>query len=145
MQAERPSTLGQAYSAKPTDQGGGADREIGGLVIVFSDFDGWDDATEKSLRRIAQHNELILFSVSDPTSQQLPPDLNMIVSDGELQAQINVGDETVRRRLAEYSSGRLKSLFDFSGKYGVPVVPLTTAEETLPQLVRLLGGGRARR
>ncbi|WP_223421496.1 DUF58 domain-containing protein [Tateyamaria pelophila] len=117
----------------------------GGLVIVFSDFDGWDDATEKSLRRIAQHNELILFSVSDPTSQQLPPDLNMIVSDGELQAQVNVGDETVRRRLAEYSSGRLKSLFDFSGKYGVPVVPLTTAEETLPQLVRLLGGGGARR
>lgn len=116
----------------------------GGLVIVFSDFDGWDEETEKNLRRIAQHNELILFSVSDPTSEQLPPNLNIVVSDGELQAQINVGNDTVRRRLAEFSTGRLASLLEFSGKYGVPVVPLTTAEETLPQLLRLLGGGRAR-
>lgn len=114
----------------------------GGLVLVFSDFDGWDDASEESLRRIAMHNELILFSIYDPTSQHLPENLKMIVSDGELQAQIDVGDETVRRRLAEYSSGRLASLFDFSRKYAVPVVPLTSAEETVPQLLHLLGGVR---
>lgn len=116
----------------------------GGLVIVFSDFDGFDAETEKNLRSIAQHNELILFSVSDPTSEQLPPDLNIVVSDGELQAQINVGDKTVRHRLAEYSSGRLASLLEFSSRYGVPVVPLSSAEDTLPQLLRLLGGGGPR-
>ena len=114
----------------------------GALVIVFSDFDGWDATTEKALCRIAQHNELILFSVLDPTSEQLPPDLDIIVSDGSLQAQINVGDDTVRKRLADFSSGRLASLFEFSSRYAVPVVPLTTAEPTLPQLLRLLGGVR---
>ena len=69
----------------------------GALVLMFSDFDGWNEETEKTLRTIAQHNELILFSVLDPTSEQLPPDLDVVVSDGELQAQINVGEEKVRR------------------------------------------------
>lgn len=112
----------------------------GALVIVFSDFDGWDAETEKNLRAIAQHNELILFSVMDPTSEQLPPDMDIVVSDGTVQAQINVGDELVRQKLADFSTGRLASLFRFSSKYAVPLVPLTTAQETLPQLVRLLGG-----
>jgi uncharacterized protein (DUF58 family) len=112
----------------------------GALVIVFSDFDGWDDATEKHLRSITRHNELILFSVLDPMSQQLPLDLDIVVSDGVLQAQINGGFEAVKRRLADFSSGRLASLFSFSQRYGVPVVPLTSAKDTLPQLLHLLGG-----
>ncbi|WP_295316664.1 DUF58 domain-containing protein [Roseobacter sp.] len=116
----------------------------GALVMVFSDFDGWDEDTEKNLRRIAQHNELILFSVLDPTSDQLPPELDIVVSDGTLQARVNVGDETVRRKLTDFSTGRLAALFDFSARYAVPVIPLTTAEDTLPQLIRLLGGGRGR-
>jgi uncharacterized protein (DUF58 family) len=116
----------------------------GALVIVFSDFDGWDAETEKNLRTIAQHNELILFSVTDPTSQQMPTDLDIMMSDGELQAQVNVGHETVRRKLADFASGRLASLFAFSAKYAVPIVPLTTAEATLPQLLRLLGAGQGR-
>jgi len=115
----------------------------GALVMVFSDFDGWDDDVEKNLRNIARHNELILFSVLDPTSQQLPPDLDIVVSDGMLQAQVNVGNETVRRKLADFTTGRLASLFDFSQRYGAPVVPLTSSEETLPQMLRLLGGSRA--
>ncbi|MEE4188194.1 MAG: DUF58 domain-containing protein [Roseobacter sp.] len=117
----------------------------GALVMVLSDFDGWDDETEKNLRNISRRNELILFSVTDPTSQQLPPDLDIVVSDGELQAQVNVRDATVRRKLADFSTGRLASLFAFSAKYSVPVVPLTAAEDTIPQLLRLLGGGRAGR
>lgn len=116
----------------------------GSLVIVFSDFDGLDDATEKSLRAIAQHNELILFTVADPTSHELPPDLNIIASDGELQVELDAGDETVRRRVEEFSTGRLARLFAFSRKFAVPIIPLTTAEQTLPQLIRLMGGMRVR-
>ena len=116
----------------------------GALVIVFSDFDGWDAETEKGLRAIAQHNDLVLFSVSDPTSEQLPPGLDIVVSDGELQVQINVGHETVRRRLVDFSKGRLAALLEFSTRFGVPVVPLTTAEDTLPQVLRLLGAGGQR-
>jgi uncharacterized protein (DUF58 family) len=116
----------------------------GALVIIFSDFDGWDETTEKHLRAIAAHNELILFPVLDPTSQQLPPGLDIVVSDGILQAQVDLGHETVQRKLADFTSGRLEKLFAFSQRYAVPVVPLTSAEETLPQVLQLLGGTRYR-
>ena len=112
----------------------------GGLVMVFSDFDGLDSKTEKHLRRISRHNDLILFSILDPTSEQLPRDLDIVVSDGLLQAQINVGDHTVRRKLEDFSSGRLEALFSFSQRYSVPIVPLTSAERTLSQMIRLLAG-----
>lgn len=114
----------------------------GSMVMIFSDFDGMDDDTERLLRGIAQHSDLILFTVSDPMSQELPKDLEIIVSDGELQVQINAGDDTVRSRLQEFSSGRLTTLLSFSRKYGIPVVPLSAAQETLPQLISLLGGLR---
>ena len=114
----------------------------GAMVIVFSDFDGWDAATEKPLRQIAQRNDLILVSVLDPTSKHLPDNMDVVMSDGSMQAQINTSDPTLRRNLADFTTGRLAALFDFSARYQVPVVPLTTAEETLPQLIRLLGGVR---
>lgn len=112
----------------------------GALVIVFSDFDGLDEEAEKGLRTIAQHNELILVTVTDPTSRQLPTDLKIVVSDGELQAEVDAGDAKIRKRVEDFSAGRLETLFAFSRKYAVPVLPLTTAEATLPQLLRLLGG-----
>jgi uncharacterized protein (DUF58 family) len=117
----------------------------GALVLVFSDFDGWDAETETSLRTIARHNELILFSVVDPTSRQLPSQLKMVLSDGALQAEVNIGNDTVRRKVADFTAVRLAALYEFAAKNKVPVIPLTTAEETLPQLLRLLGGSRARK
>lgn len=114
----------------------------GSMVIVFSDFDGWDAATEKPLRQISQRNDLILVSVLDPTSKHLPGNLDVVMSDGTMQAQINTGDATLQRNLADFTTGRLAALHEFSARYQVPLVPLTTAEQTLTQMVRLLGGVR---
>jgi len=140
LHAEAP-TVAPIPLSRPTEA---ASRIVksGSLVVVFSDFDGWDGETERHLRHIARHNALILVSVLDPTSENLPPDLNIVVSDGELQAQLNIGQEVVRKRLADMTEGRLAALFEFTDRYHVPLVPLTTAEATLPQLLRLLGGGR---
>ncbi|MFK7870330.1 MAG: DUF58 domain-containing protein [Roseobacter sp.] len=117
----------------------------GEMVIVFSDFDGWDDKAERHLRRIAQHNQLILFNVADPTSAHLPADMELIASDGDLQARIDLKNANVRQKLEDYSSGRLGALRAFSARYNVPLVPLTSAAPTLPQLLALLGGLRGRR
>jgi len=116
--------------------------KTGELVMVFSDFNGMDDDTEKLLRNIARRNDVILFTVTDPMSQQLPTNMEIVVSDGDLQAQIIAGDETVRNRLLAFSSGRLSRLLEFSKKCGIPVIPLSAAKETLPQLLSLLGGQR---
>ena len=115
------------------------------LVLVFSDFDGMDGNTEKLLSRLSQKNEVVLFSVSDPLKDELPDLKNLVVTDGELQVLLDVETENTRVRLEEFTSGRLAALLSISKKYGVPVVPLSSAKETLSQILYLFGARRGQR
>jgi uncharacterized protein (DUF58 family) len=115
------------------------------LVLVFSDFDGMDGDTEKLLSRLSQKNEVVLFSVSDPLKDKFPDLKNLVVTDGELQVLLDVETENTRVRLEEFTSGRLADLLSISKKYGVPVVPLSSAKETLSQILYLFGARRGQR
>lgn len=114
------------------------------LVLIFSDFDEVDETTERLIAGIARHNDLVLGLVSDPFADQLPPDLRVVVSDGALQAEVDTGDKATHHRLVEMAKGRLANVLDWQRKYGVPVLPLTTAEDSVTQMRRLMGlaGGR---
>jgi uncharacterized protein (DUF58 family) len=114
------------------------------LICVFSDFDGLNEATESLLRRLAQSNDLILFNISDPSSRELIPGLRMTVSDGDAQIQLDSSDPDLSKRIRAELENRLAQLQHWSRRYGFPIVPLTTAEPTLDQLLRLFGhrGGR---
>jgi uncharacterized protein (DUF58 family) len=111
------------------------------LVIVLSDFDVVDDETERLVAGIARGNDLVLGLVSDPFGAELPEGLRLIVSDGELQAEIDTGDRAAHRSLRDMATGRLAAILDWQRRFGVPVLPLSAAEETLPQMRRLMGLG----
>lgn len=115
------------------------------LICVFSDFDGINENSERLLRRLAQSNDLILFNVSDPASKDLPRGLKLTVSDGEKQIELDGDDAEMGHRIASAMEQRLTQLQDWSRRYGFPVVPLTSAEPALDQLLRLFGhrGGRS--
>lgn len=115
------------------------------LVLVFSDFDTIDAETEPLVRALASSNDLIFFNIADPFSEQLPEDLKLTVSDGVLQAELDLADVNVKRRLEEITSGRLADVFRWSAKYAFPVFPLTTDEPALVQILRLLGHLGARK
>jgi uncharacterized protein (DUF58 family) len=113
--------------------------KTGGLILVFSDFDGIDQKTEPLIAALARSNDLILFNVSDPLAEELPDNLKMTVSDGELQAELDSDTGATRQRVAEMASGRVAEVFSWGRKYGVPVLPLTTEASALDQILRLLG------
>lgn len=114
------------------------------LVCVFSDFDGLEDRTEGLLRRLAASNDLILFNISDPSAHELMPDLKLTVSDGDQQIELDGSDPDLPHRIRTAMQDRLSQLQRWSRRYGFPIVPLTTAEPALDQLLRLFGhrGGR---
>ena len=62
-------------------------------------------------------------------------------ADGELQAEIDTSAKATRRALVEMSTGRLAEVFDWQRRFGMPILPLSAGEETLPQMRRLLGLG----
>jgi hypothetical protein len=108
-------------------------------VIVISDFDGADDATRKMIGAMTQHNNVVALLVHDPLQSDLPASASMTVTDGELQIELEVGRASVRRSLERATEARLKGVFAWTRELGVPVLPLSAAEETAPQLRRLLG------
>nr|WP_254443206.1 DUF58 domain-containing protein [Ruegeria arenilitoris] len=115
------------------------------LVCVFSDFDGLTDGSERLLRRLAHSNDLILFDISDPISRHMPPELRLTVSDGDQQIELDASDRQMSDRVTQAMEQRLTQLQSWSRRYGFPIVPLTTAEPALAQILRLFGhqGGRS--
>ncbi|MBY6002306.1 DUF58 domain-containing protein [Salipiger bermudensis] len=111
------------------------------LIVVLSDFDGTDAETDRIVSALARHNDLILVPVTDPSAGELPAGMRLVVTDGTLQAEIDTSTTATRQALAEMSTGRLAELFDWQRRFGVPILPLSAGEETLPQLRRLLGLG----
>jgi uncharacterized protein (DUF58 family) len=109
------------------------------LVLVFSDFDGIDAGTEPLIGGLARHNDVVLCIVTDPMAHELPGGLRLVVSDGELQAEIDTGAGHVRRALTKMTSGRIAQVLDWQRRLGVPVLPLSAGEETAPQVRRLMG------
>jgi uncharacterized protein (DUF58 family) len=113
-------------------------------IIVVSDFDGADDETRRMVGAMTRHNDVIALLVHDPLQSDLPASAAMTVTDGELQIQLAVGRDSVRKNIMEATEARTRSVFAWTHELGVPVLPLSAAEETAPQLRRLLGTAAAR-
>jgi len=108
-------------------------------VIIISDFDGADDVTQRIVGSVAQHNSVVALLVHDPLQSDLPSSARMTVTDGELQIMLEVGRDSVRKSIQEATDARLRNVFAWTREVGVPVLPLSAAEETAPQLRRLMG------
>lgn len=108
-------------------------------VIVISDFDGADAATHDIIADLARHNSVIALLVHDPLQSELPASARMTVTDGELQIVLEVGRESVRKSIQEVTEARLRSVFAWTRELGVPVLPLSAAEDTARQIQKLIG------
>lgn len=114
------------------------------LVLVFSDFDTVDSTTEPLIRSLAQNNDLLLFSITDPLSKGLPDSFRMTASDGILQADLDGRSAPARERIEAAMKGRLADISGWARKYGLPFLPLSTDTAALDQLLRLFGHPGAR-
>jgi uncharacterized protein (DUF58 family) len=115
------------------------------LVAVLSDFDGADEDTTRLVTRIAQHNDLLAVPVYDPTSTELPARGRVMVSDGELQIELDIGKASTRKRLIEMADRRLQSVMSWQDELGVPVIPVSTEHDSLDQVRELIGRARPAR
>ncbi len=107
-------------------------------IIVISDFHGHGPRTRNLLMTLARRNEVFAILVYDPFLVDLPKAGAIIVTGGELQIDLDFGDGRIRRSLYEFAEAPGKELLAFERELGVPVLPLSAAEETAPQLRRLL-------
>ncbi len=109
------------------------------LVIVASDFNGADQGTRDRLLRLRAHNDVVALMVYDPFLLELPASGDLVVSDGELQVELGLGRERTRKNILEFADAHGRQILGWQHEIGIAVAPLSAAEETAPQVRRLLG------
>ena len=113
-------------------------------VVIISDFDGADSETRTMVGAMTRHNDVVALLVHDRLQSDLPASASMTVTDGELQIQLEIGRESTRKRLSAAVQERVKGVLAWTQELGVPVLPLSAAEDTTQQLRRLFGAGPSR-
>ena len=120
------------------------ERSIGHdyLVVLISDFYGWDEAALKTIRRISQHNDIICTLVFDPLERDISSASKLVVSDGRFQLEI----DPARQGLGEKFEASFKSsVAHVQGdlkRHHIPVLPVDTVSPVADQLREKLGGQR---
>lgn len=107
------------------------------LVVLISDGRGWDEKTTAFVKKICQHNEMVICHVTDPLELNIPKMSQMIVSDGQLQ--IALSSKEVEKQYQQEIEQRLSLLTEITRKYRIPVLPLNTLTDTAEQLRQCLG------
>ena len=109
------------------------------LVTVISDFDGVDDDTRGLVLRLAQHNDVLLLLVHDPSATDLPDRGRVVVSNGDVQVEVDLASGKERTALLAFSSERLQRVLSWQRELGVPVLPIHTGADVTEQIRHLLG------
>lgn len=120
---------------------GAAERLVShdSLLVIISDFDGWDERALASVKRMAQHNDLIAGLVFDPLEQDISPATNLVVSDGRYQLQLEPERESLGERFGASFATELAELQAELRKHGMPVLPINTVMPVTDQLRSQLG------
>jgi uncharacterized protein (DUF58 family) len=108
------------------------------LVIIISDFDGYGETTRHLLLQLSTTNDVICLLVYDPFLLELPTSGDIVVSGGGLQAELALGRSSVRGSIGSFARNRGRELRAWQRELGLPMLPVSAAEETAPQLRRLL-------
>jgi uncharacterized protein (DUF58 family) len=109
------------------------------LIIIASDFDGADQKTKDLFMNLSQSNDVVCCLTYDVLAVNLPAAEQLVVSDGELQVELLLGQENIRKSILSASDRRIQSIFSWHKEIGTPVLPISTAEDVAMQLRHLLG------
>ena len=115
------------------------------LVTVISDFHGADDETQRLLTRLAEHNDVLAAHLYDPSKVKPLEGGHLVLTDGQLQVEIDTSKGKLTRNLAEYFSADLQETKDILAKVGIPVLLIDTVGDPAEQIRAILGRARGGR
>ncbi|MGO4354969.1 DUF58 domain-containing protein [Rhizobium sp. RAF36] len=108
------------------------------LVVIVSDFDGHGAVTRDLLLQLSAANDVICLLIYDPFLLELPNSGEIVVSGGALQAELSLGRGAVRAAIGKFATDRGNELRAWQKELGLPMLPISAAEETAPQLRKML-------
>jgi len=108
------------------------------LVVLISDLDGADDATQRLATEIAAHNDMMVVGIYDPLGASLQPGHGMVVATGAERFELPAD--------AGFAASFSATFVDLTERWmaifralRVPVIPISAAESPIDQLRELFG------
>ncbi|MEJ2256462.1 MAG: DUF58 domain-containing protein [Woeseiaceae bacterium] len=111
----------------------------GSLVVVISDFQGFDRSAQSYLSSVARHSEVLAVFLNDPIERELPPPgrYRLVSDDDELAIDTRAG--AARRDYEQAFAERLQVLERFCQTYHVHLMPMSTDDDPVRTLQTALG------
>lgn len=114
----------------------------GSLIVVLSDFQDLGGDAQRHLRRLAQHNDVLLVEIYDPLEAEPPPQGRYRL--GVPGRLLDLDSGAVAHRWRQAFAERRQRLEQLARGLGCPLIPLSTAMNPLSALTRgLIRHGRA--
>jgi uncharacterized protein (DUF58 family) len=133
---------GVPEGSEPLTQAMSALRRVarpGSLVVVISDFIGFDRAAQSYLSSVARHNEVLAVFLNDPLERQLPPPGRYRIVSPTDELAIDTFAAAARRDYENEFAERSHELEVFCHRYGVHLMPLSTDDDPVSALQAALG------
>jgi len=111
----------------------------GSLVIVISDFAGFDRQVQAYLAGIARHNEVLAVSITDPLERELPPPGHYRLVSAEREMAIDTYSSAARADYRRAFDERQAALEAFCQRYSVHLMPMSTEDDPVAALQQALG------
>ena len=138
LKAEYPAEQNNAQlnlALKETERLSGHDY----LIVIISDMSGWNAETVKRIKRLARHNDVMASLVFDPMESTLPDSSQLVLSDGDMQIQVDSGKAGLKASYTEHFESAVEHLQQELNKHGIPVIPMDTSEDVLSQVRKAIG------
>jgi uncharacterized protein (DUF58 family) len=120
------------------------ERSIGHdyLVVLVSDFHGWNDAALEAISRINQHNDILCALVFDPLERDISGAGKLVVSDGRFQLEINPEQAELGKKFEASFESSVAWVQGELKRHDILVMPVDTVTPVTRQLQEKLGGQR---
>jgi uncharacterized protein (DUF58 family) len=109
------------------------------LIVMVSDMSGWSSQSAKRVKRLAWHNDIIASLVFDPLEKELPERSKLVLSDGDMQIQVDSGEADLRDKFTGDFVSSVEQLQSELRKHSVPVIPIDTVEPVPNQVRQTIG------
>ena len=111
----------------------------GSLVVVISDFIGFNRAAQSYLSSVAHHNEVLAVFMNDPLERKLPPPGRYRIVSPDDELAIDTYAAAARRDYEQEFTERAHELEAFCHRYGVHLMPMSTDDDPVSTLQTALG------
>jgi uncharacterized protein (DUF58 family) len=115
----------------------------GSQIFLLGDFAGIDDESDHFIHRLRRHCDVAALQIVDPLELSPPPPARYGIAIGAERGVLDLRSRAARRAYQAHFDRHHRAVDDLMRRHGVPLARLSTDQDLVQQVRRILVGGVA--